>query len=175
MDFYCNLTIFYQKSPFWGKIDLFCVCFYPKHMYVWLQTRIILSQSQCWNGKLSMIPVSFLINVTVLIHEWHWRILRPQSGNGRTDSADGPPEAFTRCSGSCYGADKSSLTAPEGPGGHSRRTPLFRISRQWHVARTAPCIYLVVHSTLTRNLYADSFEASHMTHVCVDSQMYLPR
>ena len=37
-----------KKSPFRRKIDSFCGYPGPKHMCVWLQTRIILFQSQYW-------------------------------------------------------------------------------------------------------------------------------
>ena len=38
----------WNKSPFWRKINSFCGYYGPNHMCVWLQTKIILFQSQYW-------------------------------------------------------------------------------------------------------------------------------
>ena len=37
-----------NKFLLWRKVDSFWGCFCPKHIYAWLQTRIILFHSQYW-------------------------------------------------------------------------------------------------------------------------------
>ena len=46
IDLYSNLTVFYQTTPFWRKIDQLCGWSGPNHMCSQVYTGVILFQSQ---------------------------------------------------------------------------------------------------------------------------------